>query len=175
VLIVLRFNRLEGGEGRVEALAVGADGVADHKVLNCANDAVELMQLFFIVVGVISMALCFVILWLSFTSNVTENGWEFGVLRAVGLNSVEIVMVYVYEALSIVSASILCGTVIGLLIASSLTLQFNLFTEMPFKLSFPYALFFSMISMALVVAVAGSALPARKFLKRTISDVIRRQ
>jgi len=41
---------------------------------------------FFTVVGVLAMVLCFFILWLSFTANIHENAWEFGVLRAVGLN-----------------------------------------------------------------------------------------
>ena len=30
--------------------------------------------------------MCFFLLWLSFTANVEENAFEFGVLRAIGLN-----------------------------------------------------------------------------------------
>lgn len=30
--------------------------------------------------------MCFFILWLSFTANVRENAWEFGVLRSIGVN-----------------------------------------------------------------------------------------
>jgi hypothetical protein len=30
--------------------------------------------------------MCFFLLWLSFTANVEENAYEFGVLRAIGLN-----------------------------------------------------------------------------------------
>ncbi len=180
-------------------------------IINTTANAVELMNLFFTVVGIVAMSLCFFILWLSFTANVQENAWEFGVLRAIGLNvrrsvfvwrwggwltlircaavwvlvcccgvacaiqSTQVVMVYVYEALALVLSSVLIGTTIGLLIAISLTLQFNLFTEMPFRLQFPHSLFWSLLSMALVVAVAGSILPARSFMKKTISNVLRRQ
>jgi hypothetical protein len=136
--------------------------------------AVEMMSLFFIVVGFIAMTLCFFILWLSFTANVQQNGWEFGVLRAVGLTSVEITMVYVYEALCIVFASFVLGSCIGLLIAASITLQFTLFTELPFVLEFPTELFLAMLSMALAVSVVGSVMPARNFLQRSIADVIKR-
>ena len=37
------------------------------------------------IVAAISVVLCFFVLWLSFTANVNENSWEFGVLRSIGL------------------------------------------------------------------------------------------
>jgi hypothetical protein len=84
------------------------------------DQAIEIMNLFFQLVGAIAMVRCttawantrasridenasrvgsslisfvlpvqimsFFILWLSFTANVEENMWEYGVLRAIGLN-----------------------------------------------------------------------------------------
>ena len=91
------------------------------------------------------------------------------------LQSVEVVMIYVYESLALVLASVILGTGIGLMIAATLTLQFNLFTELPFHMEFPSGLFASMIVMAFTVAVVGSGLPAYKFLKKSISNVLRRQ
>ena len=70
---------------------------------------------------------------------------------------------------------LVCACGAGLMIAATLTLQFNLFTELPFHMAFPTTLFASMLLMAFVVAVAGSALPAYGFLKKTISAVLRRQ
>lgn len=46
------------------------------------------INLFYIVVALISITLSFFLLLVSFISNVRENSWEFGVLRAVGLNKV---------------------------------------------------------------------------------------
>eukprot|EP00455_Lapot_gusevi_P003459 TRINITY_DN11415_c0_g1_i1.p1 TRINITY_DN11415_c0_g1~~TRINITY_DN11415_c0_g1_i1.p1 ORF type:complete len:116 (-),score=43.98 TRINITY_DN11415_c0_g1_i1:116-436(-) len=102
-----------------------------------------------------------------------QNSWEFGVLRAIGLSAFRVVMVYIYEALALILACVVLGTIVGILIAISLTLQFNLFTEMPFAFEFPFALFFSMLGMALVVALLGSYLPARFFLNKSISNTIR--
>ena len=48
------------------------------------------------------MVMCFFILWMSFHANVTENAWEFGVLRSLGLHKGHITMVYVYESLALV-------------------------------------------------------------------------
>jgi ABC-type antimicrobial peptide transport system permease subunit len=36
-------------------------------------------------VAFIAVVLSFFILWLSFTANIRENSWEFGVLRSLGL------------------------------------------------------------------------------------------
>lgn len=48
------------------------------------------IQLFILIAHIavtgIAMLLSFFVLWISFTSNVSENSWEFGVLRAIGLN-----------------------------------------------------------------------------------------
>eukprot|EP00808_Paulinella_micropora_P024572 g3892.t1 len=143
-------------------------------LLKTIDFAVDTMNLLFQVVGVCAMVLCFFILWLSFAANINENVWEFGVLRAVGLSAKQVVMTYIYEALVLVFAALLCGTTIGLLVASSLTLQFNLFTEMPFRMQLPVGLFVSMVSMALIVAVLGSYIPARELLTKTINDILRR-
>lgn len=144
------------------------------KFVDQTQGAVDMMNLFFIIVGIIAMTMCFFILWLSFTSNVMENAWEFGVLRALGINTFQVTMIYIYEAVSIVLASSLLGTCVGLLLSVTLILQFDLFTEMPFIMSFPTTMFCSMISLSLVVAVLGSGVPAYQFSRKTISDVLRR-
>jgi ABC-type antimicrobial peptide transport system permease subunit len=142
-------------------------------VLDSTQSAADLLNLFFNVVGLIAMSLCFFILLLSFTANVNENAWEFGVLRAIGLSDVQVCAVYVYEALALALSCIMSGTLVGILIAISLTLQFNLFTEMPFEFAFPYALFFSMVLLSLICAVYGSYQPAQKLLRKSISNTIR--
>jgi len=136
--------------------------------------AIDMLNIFFTIVGVLAMVLCFVILWLSFTANVQENAWEFGVLRAIGLTKTQVIMIYIYEAMSIVLACIVLGTLIGLTIAITLTVQFNLFTEMKFRMLFPSTLLVVQIIMAVVVAIVASFLPAYAFIKRTISEILRR-
>jgi len=128
---------------------------------------------FYNVVAVIAVVLCFFTLTLSFEANVRENSWEFGVIRAVGLSVSALIRSYIYEALCLVASSLICGFVIGVTIALTLTAQFNLFLEMPFQFDFPYILFFSLIVMALVVAIFGSWIPARILRKKEIAIVLR--
>eukprot|EP00003_Mantamonas_plastica_P015601 TRINITY_DN2635_c0_g2_i3.p1 TRINITY_DN2635_c0_g2~~TRINITY_DN2635_c0_g2_i3.p1 ORF type:complete len:1218 (-),score=362.13 TRINITY_DN2635_c0_g2_i3:46-3648(-) len=135
--------------------------------------ASNLILLFFNLVAVISSVLCFFMLWLSFTANVKENSWEFGVLRSIGLNSTQVTLMYIFEALALIASAVIMGSIIGIAIAITLTLQFNLFTEMPFKFVFPTALFFSVIAMSIVVAIVGSYLPARKYNRKQIAIILR--
>jgi ABC-type antimicrobial peptide transport system permease subunit len=137
--------------------------------------AISLLQYFFIVVTAIAVILCFFVLWLSFTANIRENAWEFGVLRAVGLTAAQVIRVYVYEAIALISSSLLLGTLIGMAQALTLTLQFNLFTELPFTFDFPYPLFIVVVVMSVAVAVLGSYLPALKFKRKRIASVLKGQ
>eukprot|EP00013_Stygamoeba_regulata_P007379 CAMPEP_0177632462 /NCGR_PEP_ID=MMETSP0447-20121125/2307_1 /TAXON_ID=0 /ORGANISM="Stygamoeba regulata, Strain BSH-02190019" /LENGTH=155 /DNA_ID=CAMNT_0019134037 /DNA_START=49 /DNA_END=516 /DNA_ORIENTATION=+ len=133
------------------------------------QSATAITLLFFNIVAIIASVLCFFLLWLSFEANIRENAWEFGVLRAIGLNSGQAMRVYIYEALAIILAALVLGSLTGASIAVTLTLQFNLFTEMPFEVAFPYSLFFMVVSMAVVTAVLGSYIPARAFQRKEIA------
>jgi ABC-type antimicrobial peptide transport system permease subunit len=135
--------------------------------------ATDLLVLFFNIVAAIAVFLCFFMLWLSFSANVNENAWEFGVLRAVGLSSAQVIRAYIYEATAIIMAAILLGSTIGIFIAVTLTLQFNLFTEMPFQFAFPWILFSTVLVMSLLVAVLGSYIPARTLKEKHIAQALK--
>eukprot|EP00026_Physarum_polycephalum_P001035 Phypoly_transcript_01036.p1 GENE.Phypoly_transcript_01036~~Phypoly_transcript_01036.p1 ORF type:complete len:1168 (+),score=174.37 Phypoly_transcript_01036:78-3581(+) len=144
-------------------------------IIDSTKIAVNLLDLFFYTVATISVILCFFVLWLSFTANVNENSWEFGVLRSIGLTSFQVIRVYVYEALAIIIASVLLGASIGMIVSISLTVQLNLFTELPFWFQFPYVLFFGVLAMSVGVAVAGSYFPLTAYKEKPISAVLKGQ
>lgn len=50
------------------------------------ESSLGLMQIFVTIVGFICLTLSFFLLLISTTANIKENLWEFGVLRAIGLN-----------------------------------------------------------------------------------------
>ena len=135
--------------------------------------AVNSMIIFFNIVALVNSLLCFFLLWLSFDTNVRENSWEFGVLRAIGLNSFQVLRVYIYEALSIVLSALVLGTIIGIITSVTLTLQFNLFSELPFSFDFPFVLYFSVVGVSIFVAVFGAYLPTNDLKKKEIAIVLR--
>jgi len=138
-------------------------------LLQSTQVAVDMLDMFFYIVTVLAIILCFFVLWLSFTANVNENAWEFGVLRSVGLTAAQVTRLYIYEAASIISASFLSGSSVGIIISISLTVQFDLFTELPFWFQFPYWLFSGVVVMSIIVAILGSYFPAKTLQAKPIS------
>ena len=102
---------------------------------------------------------------------------------------IEVVLIYVYEALVIVLASNLIGSSIGLLTAISLAAQSCIFTEMPFEFALPWTILFEFLFLSFVVAViifscikftqvyfyeiAASVIPTYKLVKSPISHVLK--
>ena len=75
-------------------------------------------------------------------------------------------------ALSCLLSAFFLGLCIGVAVASTLTLQFNLFTEMPFILQFPTALFVSMLLLCVVVGILASSRPAINLLRSNIARIL---
>jgi len=142
-------------------------------LIDTTQTSTDMLLIFFNIVAAIAIFLCFFVLWLSFTANVKENSWEFGVLRALGLSVAQVIRAYIYEALAIIITAVFMGSTIGLLIAITLQLQFNLFTEMPFQFIFPYTLFFTVVGMSIIVAVLGSYLPAKELTRKAIAQALK--
>lgn len=142
-------------------------------LVRSTKTASDMIILFFLVVGVITLFLAFFVLLAAFQGNVRSNSWEFGVLRSIGLRVTQLQISYIYEALSIVIASLILGTLIGIILAITLTLQFNVFLEAPFTFAFPTPLFLAMLIMSILSALLGSWLPCRHLSKIEIASVIR--
>ena len=125
-------------QNRVSAL-LDDNGVLTDTIMyaEIAASTVDMLMVFFYVLSGIAAVLCFFMLHINFEANVRDNLWEFGVLRALGVQSIRLVRIFIYESLSVILGAIMIGTSIGLAVASMLTLQQNIFTEMPFRLVFP--------------------------------------
>ena len=80
---------------------------------------------------------------------------------------------YIYEALAIVLASVFLGTSLGIFTAIVVTLQTNLFADLPFVFYFPTAMFVFVVVLSLGVAFLGSLFPSEKFRKQQIAITLR--
>jgi ABC-type antimicrobial peptide transport system permease subunit len=80
-----------------------------------------MLELFVIIVGLIALILTFFLLLISTSSNVKENVWELGVLRAIGLEQKQIQRVFMFEAFTVVLSALMLGIIVGLIVAISLT------------------------------------------------------
>jgi ABC-type antimicrobial peptide transport system permease subunit len=148
--------------------------VQDVQSLLASTQTAQLgLDIFFYFVAIICLVLVFFSSYLSFQANFKENVVEFGILRSLGLSGQEATRAFVWEALTVVLTAYLLGAVVGLAIAISLTVQFGLFTEMPFTFAFPYGLFFFTLLACILIALVSSYLPARKVAKVQIATVLK--
>ena len=133
-----------------------------------------IFQYFVIFLGVIAFIIAFFMLLVSTTSNIKENMWEFGVLRAIGLRKAQLTRIYLYEALIVFISSALLGLLVGFVLATTLSLQFNIFIELPLTIEFPFLLVSSMLLLGILITVLGTIIPLRAVNKnRTISGILK--
>lgn len=90
--------------------------------MEITRETFAFLELFSLILTVIALVLSFFLILITFASNIRENAWEFGVLRAIGISQSEITRCYLYEAMALILASGVIGTVIGIAVASTLTL-----------------------------------------------------
>lgn len=98
---------------------------------------------------------------LTIQANIRDSQWELGVLRSMGMNKKDVMKLTIYESLANNLASMLCGFVIGLMVAISSIGQFLLFLELPFKIVLPYGLFTIVAILSIVTMSVGSWIGTR--------------
>lgn len=131
------------------------------------------IDLFSMVVAAIAIILSFFLILVSFVANIKENSWEFGVLRAVGLSKDQIQSVYMIESCSLIISSGVLGTIIGIVVAVTLTLQFLMFTELPFTFIFPYRMFLFTFLSGIVISAGASYSALRDFKDKPIATIVK--
>ena len=113
----------------------------------------------FLVLGIIALILSFFLIWISFYNNIRENIAEYGIMRSIGITKAQSIRIFLYEAATIILSSIIIGTFIGIVISTSLILQFDTFSELPFVFNFPFTLYFILVIFGLLMGLLGSYYP----------------
>ena len=143
-------NHLEG----LSTYSIQLDEIIDivYKVKN-------VIEYIFLVLGIIALILSFFLIWTSFYNNIRDNIAEYGIMRSIGVSKAQSVRIYLYEASTIIIASTIIGTILGIIISSSIILQFDIFIELPFIFNFPFKLYFILISIGFFLGLLGSYYP----------------
>ena len=128
-------------------------------VIEISQKVKRIIGYIFLVLGIIALILSFFLIWISFYSNIRENIAEYGIMRSIGITKAQSIRIYLYEAATIILTSIVIGTFIGVVISTSLILQFDIFIELPFIFNFPFQLYFILISLGLFLGLLGSYYP----------------
>lgn len=169
-------------EDRIEQIADGIRSyfrddrtilIEQGAALKEVNSTLVLFDLFVGLVGAIALTLAFFLLLVSTTQNVRENVWEYGCLRAMGYTKAQGMRTFMYEQYAVVVSSLILGSAVGLIVASVVTAQFFLFTEVPFTLEFPKELLYVMTGMALVTTFIAVYVPVNEVNKRRVASTLK--
>lgn len=90
-----------------------------------------------------------------------------------GMNKKDVMKLTIYESLANNLASMLCGFVIGLMVAISSIGQFLLFLELPFKIVLPYGLFLIVAILSIVTMSVGSWIGTRQLYSKEIASTLK--
>ena len=128
-------------------------------VIDISEKVKNVIGYIFLVLGIIALILSFFLIWTSFYNNIRDNIAEYGIMRSIGVSKAQSVRIYLYEASTIIIASTIIGTILGIIISSSIILQFDIFIELPFIFNFPFKLYFILISIGFFLGLLGSYYP----------------
>ena len=131
------------------------------ELIDSTHVAIDILMAFFYSMSAVSLFLNILLLWISFTDNVSHNQWMFAVMRSLGFSCSQLVRAFVYEALCTVLCAFAFGSIIGIAIAVTLTAQYNMFLELPLEIQMPWALLATVFVEAIFAAVLGSWWPAQ--------------
>lgn len=134
---------------------------------------IALLNGIFSVLTLVAMALCFFSLFASMVANITEQKKEMGVLRSVGLRTRHVLRMYIHEAFALVMSASLMGIVIGCFVAWTFGKQQELFTSIPMPFVFPWSIAVTLLLASVVAALLSTWLPARRFMKQSITSLLR--
>ncbi|CAD8107345.1 unnamed protein product [Paramecium sonneborni] len=182
-VLLIKFNRITTKEERIDFSNRLRNYFTNDQIYlfdsismtDTAQDFFSYLELFNIVVATIALILSFFLLLVSFIGNVRNTSWEIGILRAIGLTETQISKVFVYESITLIIASGLIGTIIGLVIATTFTLQIVAFSEFKFKFAFPTSTFLITFLGGIFISIYASYLAVRSFKFKSIASVLKGQ
>ena len=112
----------------------------------------------------VSVGLCGLLAWFSFTRNISENLAELEILRAIGIPARQIRMVFMLEVFAVVTSALALGSFVGTVTSFTLALQLTVvIAELPLRFPWPSTEFLLIVVFSLAVSLLVTYSPMRKF------------
>lgn len=143
-----------------------------HDEFDLLDNAFMSLDIFILLVALISIALTFFLLLVSTRQNVKDNIWEYGVLRSIGFTMAQGKRLYMYEAFIVVTAAVICGIIVGVIVASLISAQFCLFIELPMFVDFNWWIIVAILIITLFTTFFAVWIPISNVNERSIGSVL---
>ena len=144
-----------------------------EKAMKSVVRSAQLFDIFVAAVGVIALVLAFFMLMVSTTQNIKDNLWEYGCLRAIGLNKGQTLRLSMYEQLSVILSALVLGYGVGLILMFMVSQQFFMLLEFSYGFTVPTALLFMMTALSLGSTFYAVSNSVRAVNDRPIASVVK--
>uniref|UniRef100_A0A7S4JAS7 ABC3 transporter permease C-terminal domain-containing protein n=1 Tax=Guillardia theta TaxID=55529 RepID=A0A7S4JAS7_GUITH len=141
-----------------------------YRGFQIASDA---MGIFSSLTTGVALIVSFFSLVSSMFANIQEQAKELGLLRAIGVTRNWIARLYTMEATVLVLSSALLGLGIGAIVASTVTAQQTMFTQLPLLLKLPPEIIVVILLGAVGSACLSSYFPARRIMQEKIVKLLK--
>ncbi|KAG8344529.1 putative permease-like protein [Trypanosoma vivax] len=161
-------------ELQAHADAIAHSAVNTQDILNELSTISTFIMAFFYFTTFVCLALCTLMTWITFVTNVQLNSHTFGILTSLGCTKREVARVILYEALSVVLSAIILGLVAGGATSAIMGLQITTIFDLPFEFKLPLELLGTIMALSLLSGVVGSMLPYIAVSKRPIASILKK-
>lgn len=152
---------------------INASVLSDVKSVNVIARTQSFIKIIFYFFSLIILIYCFFNLSATMIINIYEQQKEIAVLRALGMTSRSINLIYVAEAVIIIISASLVGLIIGTIIAWTMLIQRVLFTNLPLRFNFPYLEMFFILILGIFGGFASSFFSIRKVSRKQINSLMK--
>lgn len=173
--------KVKSGKSKAEALRIlnkyAVDlkyNVFDYDIVVSSFRTVNLILnvLFGFIVGV-CMVLSLFSLISTMSSNMLEQKKELAVMRCIGLRRLQIVRIYMYEAIAVILTGAAIGLLVGCMVGWTIVAQNTLFSNQTFSLVFPWTLIGVVFVTSIISSLLAAGIPAFNMLQQNIVSLIK--
>ena len=133
----------------------------------------NLVHTVFYVVCTIVLFFCFFNLTASMTINIFEQKKEIAIMRSLGMKKRDVIFIYICEAIVLILSSSIIGTIIGSLISYTMSLQWQMFTNVNVSFYINKSNLIYIIIFSIIGGIVSTIIPACKMLSSSIASLIK--
>lgn len=140
-----------------------------------ADVASGIINKFFYLIEFIVLWICLLSLTSSQTSNILRSSKEIAIYRCLGMTNFQVYRIYVWGSFILVLTSSLMGLLVGVIVASTMSIQNILYAAQTSQMDFPYIQLIIIIALGIIFAIITGVTPVTFLLSLpSIAHMLRR-
>ena len=107
------------------------------------------------------------------TVNIFEQKKEIAIMRSLGMKKSDLIFIYICEAIVLILSSSIIGTIIGSLISYTMSLQWQMFTNVNVSFYINKSNLIYIIIFSIIGGIFSTIIPASNMLRSSIAALVK--